>query len=333
MPPLDGRRLFTDNPEQLKFWDTGIDMKHIKDRAAELLLRTLSDKTRRAYAHDWIMFTRWCGEAGRTPLPASDDTVTMYAATACQKNRPSTVERRIAAIRARHRDYGVKVPDTTKALAVVSGARRSDPRPSAAKEALTVAHLRTISEALAAVATPKATLDRAIMVFGFASGMRRSEIAALQLSDVKLDNPKGVTVTIRRSKTDQDSVGRTLGIFRARNQEVCPVAALRHWIELRGRWEGPLFTRVTIRTGNVMRTPLSGQILGRKVKECVRLAGLDPELYAGHSLRAGMITAALETGAAESIVMRRTGHKSRMTLDRYVRPATVFSSDPLARAL
>jgi integrase len=65
----------------------------------------------------------------------------------------------------------------------------------------------------------------------------------------------------------------------------------------------------------------------------MKAVGADPDQFGAHSLRAGMVTAALASGAAESAVMRRTGHKSREMLDRYYRPATVFASDPLARAL
>ena len=43
--------------------------------------------------------------------------------------------------------------------------------------------------------------DRAILLLGFAAALRRSEIAALEVSDLE-HPPKGVLVTIRRSKTD-----------------------------------------------------------------------------------------------------------------------------------
>ena len=69
------------------------------------------------------------------------------------------------------------------------------------------------------------------------------------------------------------------------------------------------------------------------VKRAVESIGLDPALYGGHSLRAGCITAAAEAGVPESIIMQRSGHKSIAMVARYVRPASIWAMDPLARAL
>lgn len=44
------------------------------------------------------------------------------------------------------------------------------------------------------------------MLVGFASGLRRSELAALELGDVRQEDA-GLAVHVRRSKTDQDGAG------------------------------------------------------------------------------------------------------------------------------
>jgi site-specific recombinase XerC len=78
-------------------------------------------------------------------------------------------------------------------------------------------------------ATPEDDLisvrDRAILLLGFSSGMRRSELAALDVSDLTFVD-QGVDVLIRRSKTDPEGKGRTIGIPRGRNQDTCPRLAL-----------------------------------------------------------------------------------------------------------
>jgi integrase len=61
--------------------------------------------------------------------------------------------------------------------------------------------------------------------------------------------------------------------------------------------------------------------------------GRNPEDFGAHSLRAGMITEALEHGASEAAIMKRTGQKSSSTVQRYFRPASAFSVDPLAAVL
>lgn len=87
--------------------------------------------------------------------------------------------------------------------------------------------------------------DGATILLGFASALRRSEFAALTLADIE-HRPKGLLLTIGRSKTDQTGQGQIVPVAHGRHALTDPVAALEHWLDLRGRAPGPLF--VTIRT-------------------------------------------------------------------------------------
>jgi integrase len=60
------------------------------------------------------------------------------------------------------------------------------------------------------------------------------------------------------------------------------------------------------------------------VKRAALAAGLDPKLYAGHSLRAGFCTQAYMNGAREFDIMRQTGHRSLETLRKYIRGRGLF---------
>jgi site-specific recombinase XerD len=60
------------------------------------------------------------------------------------------------------------------------------------------------------------------------------------------------------------------------------------------------------------------------VKKRARAAGLDPALFSGHSLRAGFVTSALESGADVLKVMDVTRHRSVQTLKGYDRRAKAF---------
>jgi integrase len=62
--------------------------------------------------------------------------------------------------------------------------------------------------------------DRAILLFGFAGAFRRSELVALNLEDIEWTS-EGALVLIRRSKTDQEGLGRKVGI--PRGEIACPV--------------------------------------------------------------------------------------------------------------
>lgn len=56
-------------------------------------------------------------------------------------------------------------------------------------------------------------------------------------------------------------------------------------------------------------------------------AGLDPSLFSGHSLRAGLATSAAAAGLEERDIQRQTRHQSVEQLRRYVRPASVFQNN------
>jgi site-specific recombinase XerC len=53
----------------------------------------------------------------------------------------------------------------------------------------------------------KGLRDRALVLLGFAGAFRRSELVALDVSDLRATEA-GLMVTIRRSKTDQEGQGR-----------------------------------------------------------------------------------------------------------------------------
>lgn len=170
-----------------------------------------------------------------------------------------------------------------------------------------------------------------MVLLGFASACRRSELAALDLADVSQVR-EGLVLRIVRSKTDQSGRGAELGVPRGGRAATCPVRVLQAWLVERGGWPGPLFCSFTA-GGGVTRGRLSGDAVALIVKgACVR-AGLDPGRYSGHSLRAGCATAASANGAPELAIMARTRHRSVAMLGRYVRHASLFATDPLRGVL
>ena len=76
------------------------------------------------------------------------------------------------------------------------------------------------------------------------------------------------------------------------------------------RAERPLFCAVT-KAGKVTGQPLSDKAVARLVKQAALDAGLDPERYSGHSLRAGLATAAGDAGAGLAELMRQTQIRRR----------------------
>ena len=140
------------------------------------------------------------------------------------------------------------------------------------------------------LATTAGVRDSALLLIGFAGGVRRSELVALNVDDVT-DADDRLRVAVRRSKTDPEAEGRELGIPFGSHPETCPVRALRAWRENAGIAAGPLFRRVD-RHDHMLSGRLTPQSVALVVKRACRRAGLEPARYAGHSLRSGLATAA-----------------------------------------
>lgn len=305
-------------------------MSLLRERRAALSTATRAPATHRAYATEWRQFTAWCRAAGRLELPATAETVELYATDQVGRRKPAGVSRALAAVAYHHKQAGHASPVGPGAREVVSAAKRLHGAAQESKAALTVEQLRQIVGGLDS-RTPQGARDRALLVVGLASGLRRSELSALNTGDVAVE-PQGLRVAVRSGKTDQQRRGRLVGLGRGQRAATCPVRALEAWLAVRGTWAGPLFVTLSP-SGQITGERLAGQGVGNIVKAAVERIGLDPALYGGHSLRAGCVTAAVQAGASELAIMQRTGHRSVAMLHRYVRPASIFAVDPLARVL
>jgi len=163
--------------------------------------------------------------------------------------------------------------------------------------------------------------DRALLLFGFASALRRSELVELELNDLERTE-RGVLVTIRKSKTDQEGAGRQLAIVPGRSDATCPIYALDRWLDAAELTEGRVFRSVS-RHGKVGES-LGTRAVGEIVKRLAATAGLDADQYSGHSLRAGFVTAAADRGASIDRIMDHTGHQSPSMVRVYTRRSDAF---------
>jgi len=278
---------------------------------------SLAPNTRRAYRGGLAAFRAWCEAEKVDALPASPETVAAFlAAKADAGLKPATLGQRVAAIRWAHGAAGFELPTDSKLVrSTLQGIRRTHGVAPNRKEAATVDRLAAMVSH-ADLDTLKGKRDKALLLFGFASAMRRSEILSLTVGDVE-ESGGWLTVTLRRSKTDQTGKGHSREIHPGNTPETCPIKALQAWQEAAGITEGPLFRSVT-RHGRVGGN-LSGNALAGVVKHYAKAAGLDPDKFAGHSLRAGFITSADEKGKPAARIMDHTGHKSPAMIAVYTR--------------
>jgi integrase len=286
--------------------------------------------TRRAYRADWEDFTAWCSARGIVALPATPATVGLYLSARAATHRPSTLARRLSAIAKAHQAQGLPSPATLEHPEVgeiLKGIRRVHGVAPHQKRALSTADLLQIlahlDEGLLGVR------DRALILIGFVSALRRSELAALAYEDLAWE-PEGVVATLHRSKTDQEGQGRQVAITRGGHAATCPVAALTAWLAAAKIVTGPLFRAVN-RHGRVRATGLHPDSVGGILQRAAEQAGFTAADFGGHSLRAGFATQAARNGANVFDIMRQTGHKSVQTVARYVREAQIFRDTPASK--
>jgi integrase len=296
-------------------------------QAWDFIRQAKAANTVRAYRSDWQHFEAWCKVHRLAPLPAAQGTVALYLSSLAQSHKTSTIQRRVSAISQAHQAAGHESP--TRALPVrtlLAGIRRSKGTAPATKAPVLTADVRamlgTLKDGLLGAR------DRALLLLGFAGGFRRSELVGLDVSDVDF-TADGLVVALRRSKTDQEGEGRKVGIPYGSNPDTCPVRSLEAWLQKSGISEGPLFHSVN-RHGQPRSGRLTDKTVARVVKRTAQAAGLDPAKYSGHSLRAGLATAAAIGGASERAIMNQTGHRSLGMVRRYIRDGSLFRENAAA---
>ncbi len=319
-------------PDQMLLFDAGVDVARLRLAREVLLKATKAPNTESAYRSAWKLFCRWCQEAGRLPLPASSETVSLYVMALLEERyRLKTIRVKLSGIASQHLAAGLQSPiDDTARLLLGNAARILQERPRK-KAAVMPEQLRVVS-ALLSGGDDLDARDLALFLLGFALGWRRAELSVLDLADLSFRSDRGVVVTLGASKTDQEGKGRVASIPFGSHSETCPVRALDAWLRVRGRWRGPLFCRFDGRR-RLLRARLSGHAICRVTKDLLGRIGEDSRLYGAHSLRAGMATAGGENGASDIAIMQRGGWKSMQTVLGYVRPAQGFRVDPLAGVL
>ncbi len=299
-------------------------------RAADYAASEKSDGTRRAYRSDFNHFARWCERAGCASLPASAGTVAAYLADLADAGlKASTITRRCAAIGYAHSLKGFDQPNLAEPVrAVLRGIRRrigtTPDRKAPATAKAIAAMLKRIPDTIAG------KRDRALLLIGFSAALRRSELVALNLADIEMVDA-GVIVHVRRGKTDQEGAGAQIAI--PRGSRLKPVEALQAWLDCKHPAQFaelsnpaiPLFVSIG-KGGRIKPDRLSDKSVAEIVKRHAAAAKLDPSLFAGHSLRAGFVTSALDAGADTFKIMDVTRHKRIETLRIYDRRSKAFKN-------
>ncbi|AYG61793.1 site-specific integrase [Rhizobium jaguaris] len=310
-------------------------LQDLTDRARGYVEAASSANTRRAYASDWKHFSAWCRRSNLTPLPADPQIVGLYI-TACasgtaergmKANSVSTIERRLSALTWNYTQRGMPIDRKDRHIAtVLAGIRNTHATPPRQKEAVLPEQLIAMLETLDR-GSLRGLRDRAMLLIGFAGGLRRSEIVGLDLGRDQTEDgrgwleilDKGLLVTLR-GKTGW----REVEIGRGSSDATCPVVAVETWIKFARIAKGPLFRRVTGEGKDVGPDRLNDREVARLVKKTALAAGVRGDLseperaekFSGHSLRAGLASSA---EVDERYVQKQLGHASAEMTRKYQR--------------
>lgn len=307
-----------------------------------------SPNTRRAYAQ---AFAQWCTYADALGMPwAPIDPVELvtYLEQLSKRCAPNTVRLHLSALTSLDRASRVTPidPNPTSIRAHVVIERweqswgRDNPRRSRWRaaplgisdiERVLVAIAERPSNASAAAHVIQAARDRCLLLFGVCGAFRGDDLGALELGDVETTD-RGLRVTLRRSKTDQQGDGHTRALLPQGRRHLCPVEAFAAWRRVRGELAGALFPP-TRRAGELeLSRGLSERQITRLVAQYAARAGLDAVVSA-HSLRATFATLASANRMPIDRIMAHAGWRSADVAVGYMRTAQLFDDNPTAGLL
>lgn len=311
------------------------------------IMASVAPNTKRAYEKAWADFGAWCRGAGRIAFPVTAETLAAYVdhlALPPSPRSPASIERDVACIRRMHREAGFEGhPDLGLAKKALRGYRREWAKGGGRARQATPVVITALRLMVATCdpATAVGARNRALAVLGFAMMGRRSELVALDIADLT-EQPDGLDVLIRMSKTDQDARGEVVFVPYGEHEETCPVRTVRAWrsaLAAQGVTSGALFRSVdqkdriagSAERPNCTAMRLTGKSVNSIVQRMALLAGLDAASgYGAHSLRAGGATAAYEAGQPVSAITDQ-GRWSRRspTVLGYIRAVDKRKNNPM----
>lgn len=307
-------------------------LDRLVENARDYAKASTAENTNKAYAADWKHFARWCRMKGTDPLPPSPEMVGLYLTDLAAPTSPSpalsvsTIDRRLSGLAWNYAQRGFTLDRKDRHIAtVLAGIKRKHARPPVQKEAILPEDILTMVATLGF--DLRGLRDRAILLLGYAGGLRRSEIVSLDASKgdtlesggwIEILN-EGVVLTLN-AKTGW----REVEIGRGSSDHTCPVHALEQWLHYAKIDFGPVFVRTSRDGKKALESRLSDKHIARLIKQTVLKSSIRADLpekdrlalFSGHSLRAGLASFA---EVDERYVQKQLGHATAEMTRRYQR--------------
>ncbi|PPR46338.1 MAG: Tyrosine recombinase XerC [Alphaproteobacteria bacterium MarineAlpha6_Bin1] len=311
--------------------------KELIDGVEDYIDNSKSDNTRKAYENDWRDFVKFCRYTKAKFLPADYPTVAKYLVYCAklQKLKVSTIERRLASIIFKHREFLHSIDRKHKLIKnVIEGIKRNFGSKPDSSKALSLDNIKAIinkiDENESKEKDKNSNLarnyrDKTLILIGFLGGFRRSELININYEDVERDLD-GLRITVRKSKTDQRGSGiHKKGIRKSSvGPKYCPVVNYENWIKISGISSGKIFRQID--RSNKILDKLSDKAVALIIKWKAEKAGIDSAKLAGHSMRSGIATVLAKEGATENEIKKITGHRSSQMVQRYIQDAELFDN-------
>ena len=302
------------------------------DAARGYAEKATAENTNKAYSKDWAHFSSWCRRRGADALIPDPQLIGLYI-TECaapQDGSPalsvSTIERRLSGLSWNYQQRGQTLDRKDRHIAtVLAGIKRQHSKPPVQKEPISPDELiEMVSQLSFGLRDMR---DRAILLIGYAGGLRRSEIVNLDVNRDDTEDGKGWVeiedggaIIIQKTKTGW----KEAEIARGSSDQTCPIHALEQWLHFAKIEHGPIFRRVLRDNSGVQADRLSDKHVARLIKKTMLKAELRTDLpdaerlklFSGHSLRAGLASYA---DVDERHVQKQLGHASPQMTRRYQR--------------
>ena len=270
----------------------------------------LSANTERAVRSDLAIYSAWCAERDLPALPASAQTIAAFVDAMAKVRASATVRRYVASIAAAHRALGLakraKSEPVRRALQRMH--RRKGRRQEQARGLTGALRERLLDAPGDGLIDAR---NRALLAVAYDTLLRRSELVALQVSDIIEELDGAATVLVRRSKADPEGVGATL--YLARDS----VALVREWLQRSGVREGRLFCSLC---RGVVGEGLDASQVPRIFKAMAERAGLPVDVVqhiSGHSTRVGAAQDMVAGGIGMAAILHAGRWKTTTMVNRY----------------
>jgi len=299
--------------------DTPTPLKLIEEVLAKID-GAYAPNTLRAYKADMLEFDLYCCSLNTCAFPATPQCVADFVLKVSLEGiKSSTARRKVSSISALHR-LGNMV-DPTKSADVSLAVRKMHRQLGRHSDQARAVNLPELEQFLAAVGSDlRGHRDRALLLLGYDTLRRRSELVSLQVEDLEFKSDGTGVVLLRKNKTDQDRVGKYLHL----SARTCN--AMHEWLQQGGIKDGFLLRGVA--PGNRITQSLGEGQISRIYKKIAHFAGLDEKIIleiSGHSLRVGAAQDLLKSGVSLPQIMVKGGWSKPDTVMRYTEKTLIES--------